>query len=81
MIYLGLGLMLFGFISLLLLLDGEGAMAFGITMIIAMGAMITIQEISEGIGYKEGQIDAIQGKVKYQLTKQPDGSIIWTEKK
>jgi hypothetical protein len=46
-----------------------------------MGAMITIQEISEGIGYKEGQIDAIQGKVKYQLTKQPDGSIIWTEKK
>jgi hypothetical protein len=81
MIYLGLGLMLFGFISLLLLLDGEGAMAFGITMIIAMGAMITIQEISEGIGYKEGQIDAIQGKVKYQLTKHPDRSIIWTEKK
>ena len=32
-------------------------------------------------GYKQGQIDAIQGKVKYALEKQDNGEMVWREKK
>lgn len=30
--------------------------------------------------YKQGQIDCINGKIEYQLTKQPDGEMIWSKK-
>ena len=30
-------------------------------------------------GYKKGQIDAINGKIKFKLIKYPDGSKIWQE--
>ena len=31
-------------------------------------------------GYKEGQIDALTGKIKYELKKQEDGQTIWVDK-
>lgn len=31
-------------------------------------------------GYWRGQIDAINGVIKYELVKQPDGSVEWEEK-
>ena len=31
--------------------------------------------------YKQGQIDAITGNVKYELVKQPDGTTIWQRKR
>lgn len=37
--------------------------------------------LSERCGYKQGQIDAINGVVKYELVKQPDGTTYWEEKK
>jgi len=30
-------------------------------------------------GYKDGQIDAVNGVIKYELQKQVDESVIWTE--
>lgn len=30
--------------------------------------------------YKDGQIDAIQGKIKYKLEVQPNGETIWKER-
>lgn len=30
-------------------------------------------------GYRAGQIDAANGKWKYELRDQPDGSLVWTE--
>jgi hypothetical protein len=30
--------------------------------------------------YRQGQIDALSGKVYYELAKQADGSVIWTKK-
>lgn len=30
--------------------------------------------------YRQGQIDALSGKVYYELAKQTDGSVIWTKK-
>jgi len=35
--------------------------------------------ISFDHGYKHGQIDAINGKIKYKLVKQNNGSIKWEE--
>lgn len=30
-------------------------------------------------GYKQGQVDAITGKIKYSLVKQDDNTLVWEE--
>lgn len=30
--------------------------------------------------YQQGQIDALNGKVLFELVKQPDGSMVWQKK-
>jgi hypothetical protein len=34
-----------------------------------------------GIGYRQGQIDALTGKVKVELVQHPDGTKTWEPKK
>jgi len=36
--------------------------------------------ISDNSSYKQGQIDALTGNIKYELQIQPDSTIIWVEK-
>jgi hypothetical protein len=33
----------------------------------------------EGSGYKQGQIDAINGIIKYEKVEQSNGEILWEE--
>lgn len=32
------------------------------------------------VTYKQGQIDAVNGKINYELVKQPDGTSTWKRK-
>ena len=49
-----------------------------ISILVSIGyCVLDINEYS----YKQGQIDAINGKIKYELVKQPDGTTEWKEKK
>lgn len=42
-----------------------------------LGMMYFFTFAGERIGYKQGQIDAINGVIKYELVEQEDGSTKW----
>jgi len=48
-------------------------------IIIGIMIMFIIQTTSKNT-YREGQIDAINGEIKYELKKQSDGEIRWIKK-
>lgn len=48
---------------------------------IALGAIVAISAILIlGLTYRDGQIDAINGVIKYELVKQPDNTTKWIRK-
>ena len=55
----------------------EGFLIGLVTGILVMGIMALI--VTNG-NYKDGQIDALTGKIKYELKKQEDGQTIWVHK-
>ena len=58
-----------------------GALSFIITTTLlgVMGVMGILNIISTD-SYKDGQIDAINGNIKYHLVTQPDSTVAWEEK-
>lgn len=52
--------------------------AFGLAGII-LGSIKLFYDKAFEEGYKQGQIDALTGKVKYELSKNEDGELVWTE--
>lgn len=58
--------------------DGIG-IALLSTLITIMGVLLFWLELEEKY-YKQGQIDAINGKVEYKLETQPDSSRAWVKK-
>lgn len=57
--------------------DTDGAKTVG--AVIGLIGIIIMLLIAERESYKEGQIDCMNGKVKYRLEKQKDNSIEWVE--
>lgn len=56
---------------------------FGI-ILIAIGAVLLFVGLLStfyDIAYRQGQIDAINGKIEYVLVKQPDNTTKWESKK
>lgn len=51
--------------------------SIGIMFVLFSGLCVGAEMSSD---YKQGQIDALTGKIKYELKKQPDGSTQWKEK-
>ena len=49
------------------------------TLLIISGIFVFQKE--QEFSYKQGQIDCLNGKIKYELVKQPDGTTEWKEKK
>ena len=47
-----------------------------IVVLIIIGIFVFIG-LGGSIGYKEGQIDAIRGDIRYELVEQSDGSTDW----
>lgn len=49
---------------------------------IIIGILVTLMcsIVLFGSDYKKGQIDAINGKIRYELQVQPDNSQIWVSK-
>ena len=56
---------------------------FGLIVFIGIGLTIILLVILEACGviksYKEGQIDAMNGKIKYKKEEQENGEIYWVE--
>lgn len=46
-------------------------------LLVAMLAMIIGAVLGRDIGYRQGQIDAINGKVMYELKQLPTGETVW----
>lgn len=42
-------------------------------------SIITAKKQGSEDGYKQGQIDALQGKIKYRLSKNENGEEVWTK--
>ena len=57
-------------------MDGIGGliMAFLCVGSVALGIFI-----GKDVSYKQGQIDAINGIIKYELVTQPDSTKVWTD--
>jgi hypothetical protein len=51
----------------------------GITMVLCMALTIFIAISNYNDGYKDGQVDAINGKVKYELKENEDKTTEWVE--
>ena len=49
-------------------------------MLIIASIGITTHYVGKEKGYKQGQIDAINGNLKYELITQPDGTTKWEKK-
>ena len=48
---------------------------FVVMILCIIGASFVIEQ-----GYRQGQIEAINGIIKYELTTKPDNSIVWVKK-
>lgn len=64
-----------------ILIDKEPLILIGIGMVIATLCTFILIGISNVNPYRQGQIDALNGKIKYELQVQPDSSRIWVPKK
>lgn len=49
-----------------------------LAMVLSFGLILAT--VDEGPGYKEGQIDALTGVVKYELVENPDQTREWKRK-
>ena len=62
--------------------------AFGYTMVGWIGALLFVAFMSWATdggpgyyyGYKQGQIDALTGKVEYELRTKTDKTVVWVKK-
>lgn len=54
-----------------------GTYVFG--MILLFGAVVGIPTASHYEAYKSGQVDALTGKVKYELVTESDSTRVWKE--
>lgn len=52
----------------------------GIFLGVVLGVLLISAVGSRSVAYKQGQIDALNGNVKYELKKQPDGTTKWEHK-
>ena len=61
--------------------DGEGFAKYGVVLGCAIVFIISIMvmSITKKDSYKQGQVDAFTGKVKYHLETQPDSTKLWVE--
>ena len=48
-------------------------------VIILLICTVWFPSISKRDGYKQGQIDAMQGKIKYRLSRNENGEEVWTK--
>ena len=55
---------------------------FNIVILMLIIALVVSTSAIAGYftGYESGQIDCINGKIKYELKVQPDGASAWTHK-
>lgn len=54
-------------------------LVFLIVLFLLLGfVMVRVRSTAKASGYRQGQIDALTGKICYKLEQQPDGSTIWT---
>lgn len=75
-IVIAIAMFVIGFI-VLLVGDGEGSFVFGIVTIFAGSILIWAIDLS----YRRGQIDALNGVIKYENQVNEDGETVWVEKK
>ena len=61
----------------LLVGDSEESFVFGIVAIFAGAILILAIDLS----YRRGQIDALNGVIKYEKQTNSDGETVWVEKK
>ena len=54
---------------------------FFMTLVLGFTLIVSIFLFGAGIGYKTGQIDAINGQVHYHLEKQSNGEMEWVSNK
>lgn len=47
--------------------------------ILSVYSIITVKKQGLEDGYKQGQIDAMQGKIKYRLSRNENGEEVWTK--
>lgn len=58
----------------------ESLMAFILGLTLGTGIIVSVASIrpEHTVPYKQGQIDALNGKILFELKKQEDGTIQWT---
>ena len=59
-------------------MDNLGEVLIGTIVGFGLGVVFILVII--GKPYKDGQVDALTGKIQYELKTQPDSSKIWVEK-
>ena len=47
--------------------------------IVIVGSLIIIPQFDLNLDYRQGQIDALSGNIKYELITNPDSSRTWKE--
>lgn len=58
----------------------EKLFVFTILMVTIAVVILVVMMITYGRGYRRGQIDALSGaKVRYRLSRRPDGSMVWRD--
>jgi hypothetical protein len=57
----------------------DALLMVGITMVLCMAFTILVVIGKYKEGYKDGQVDAINGKVKYELKENEDKTTEWVE--
>jgi hypothetical protein len=51
-----------------------------VCLLLGLAAGVCIGTDSSSDSYRKGQIDALSGKVKYELREQPNGERVWVDK-
>ena len=59
----------------------EGCVAMIGLVVLAVVISIVTYDNGKSSGYRQGQIDALTGTVKYELVSHPDGTKTWESKK
>ena len=64
--------------------DALEAISVGLLALVIFLSLFAIKACNDigvrGDSYRQGQIDALTGKIKYELLPQPDGTVVWVEK-
>jgi len=58
----------------------ESGLFAAILFVIFLGALFITYNNGVDVGYKQGQVDCLNGKVKYELKTNEDKSVEWVEK-